>query len=57
MKNVSFSEILNPVVVDDGTENIPLIYEAAAAWGIMTMMAFGFDRVWCDFTGRKDTAL
>ena len=33
VKNVSFSEILNPVVVDDGTENIPLIYEAAAAWG------------------------
>ena len=31
VKNVSFSEILNPVVVDDGTENIPLIYEAAAA--------------------------
>lgn len=33
VKNVSFSEVVNPVVAAGGTENIPLIYEAAAAWG------------------------
>lgn len=33
VKHASFSEIENPVVVDGGTESIPLAYEAAAAWG------------------------
>lgn len=33
VKHASFSEIINPVVVDGGTENIPMAYEAAAAWG------------------------
>lgn len=33
VKHASFSEIINPVVVDGGTESIPMAYEAAAAWG------------------------
>lgn len=58
VKHASFSEIINPVVVDGGTESIPMAYEAAAAWGDYNNDGFsGSDYSRCNFTRRANITL